>query len=356
MSLQLFSRRQARSPLQPCASLAPHARPAVLITGASTGIGKATALHLSKNGWQVFAGVRREADGAALTSLDPSIVPLLLDVTSDESTAAAVSELKKHLQGPQPPPTTATGSFGDEASDANQSSSTSNGNNSGNNSGCRNLSGLVNNAGKGLFAPLELMPLAAFEDVMSVNVTGVLRVTQAVLPLLKKTQPHQQPGRIVNIGSYAGSIALPLFGAYATSKFGLEALSDVMRYELGPKFGIRTALIKAGGVRTPIWDKSVAASEVTMGAAEEEAMRPYREMCEEIIGLSRAAEENGISADKVAEIVAEALTAANPKSRYLIGNGGAEWEMTARRLLPDWIWDKLLLSKLVKTRQPFEQS
>ncbi|GLC34253.1 hypothetical protein PLESTF_000823500 [Pleodorina starrii] len=291
-------------------------RPAVLITGSSTGIGKTTALHLSKKGWQVFAGVRRDADGEALVREDPSVVPVILDVMSDASTAAAVAEVAAQLSG-------------------------------------RNLSGLVNNAGKGVFMPIELMPMEQFEDVLAVNLTGVVRVTKAALPLLRKARPDQQPGRIVNLGSYAGTVAAPLFGAYAASKFGLEAVSDAMRYELGPKWGIRTVLIKAGGVKTPIWDKSIGSSEAMLAALDPERLRPYKGMCEEMIGVARSAEENGIPPAEVAATVEEALTAASPRARYLIGNGAAR-DMTARRLLPDWLFDRLLLGSLTKTSAPLD--
>ncbi|KAG2495016.1 hypothetical protein HYH03_006949 [Edaphochlamys debaryana] len=342
MSLRLQAPSQGRCPAGR-ARLAPRARSiiilnaasdrrAVLITGTSTGIGKTTALYLARKGWQVFAGVRRSADGEALVAeaeamdadeegdvpYEPGcVVPLQLDVTNSASTAGAVGMLKAKL-------------------------------------GDRNLSGLVNNAGKGVFLPLEIMPPDVFDDVMAVNVTGVVRVTQAALPLLRKSRPDQQPGRIVNIGSYAGSIALPLFGAYAASKFALEALSDTMRYELGPRWGIRTSLIKASGVRTPIWDKSLGASRQFMAVLEEPALQPYNSMCEEIMDLAQQADENGISPEEVAETVAHALSSPSPQTRYLIGNG-AWLQMTARRLLPDWVWDKLLLTKLRRTNKPADE-
>ncbi|GIL84932.1 hypothetical protein Vretimale_9766 [Volvox reticuliferus] len=289
-------------------------RPAVLITGSSTGIGKATTLYLSKKGWQVFAGVRRDIDGAALVQEDPNVVPLILDVSSDASTAAAMAEVSRLL-------------------------------------GERNLSGLVNNAGKGVFLPLELMSVQQFEDVLAVNLTGVVRVTKAALPLLRKTRPNQQPGRIINMGSYAGTIAAPLFSAYAASKFGLEALSDSLRYELGPKWGIRTILIKAGGVKTPIWDKSIGSSEDTLSAMDPAVLQPYKGMCEEMLAAARSAEDNGITPEEVAAVVEEALTVEEPRARYLIGNG-AERDMTVRRLLPDWLWDTIMLGGLPKTRAP----
>ncbi|KXZ53728.1 hypothetical protein GPECTOR_6g645 [Gonium pectorale] len=272
-----------------------------------------------ERGWRVFAGVRRPEDGSSLVAEAPSVEPLLLDVSSEASVGAAAAEVAGRLGG-------------------------------------RPLAGLVNNAGKGVFMPLEVMPVEVFQDVMDVNVTGVLRLTQAAMPLLKRSSQHpdQPAGRIVNIGSYAGSIAIPTFGVYAASKFALEALSDVMRYELGPKWGIKTVLIKAGGVKTPIWDKSLANSGSQIQALDQAAVEPYRGMIEEIADVSRRAEEGGITAEEVAATIEEALTSPNPRSRYLIGNG-AERDMTARRLLPDWLWDRLLLGQLQKTNEPWQQ-
>ncbi|KAG2429808.1 hypothetical protein HXX76_010592 [Chlamydomonas incerta] len=294
-------------------------RPAVLITGASTGIGKTTALHLAKKSWQVFAGVRKESDGAALVAeSNGAIEPVLLDVVDTASVTAAVAVVQDRLAP----------------------------------SG-RNLSGLVNNAGKGVFMPLELIDMDVFDDVLQVNVSGVVRTTKAALPLLRKSRPDQRPGRIVNIGSYAGSISLPLFGAYSASKFALEALSDTMRYELEPKWGILTILIKASGVKTPIWDKSIGSSVGLLEEVEDSRMKPYQGMCDEIMELARRGEETGITSEEVAATIEEALTAARPRSRYLIGNG-AELQMTVRRLLPDWVWDKLLLSNLKRAAEPLQ--
>ncbi|KXZ53729.1 hypothetical protein GPECTOR_6g646 [Gonium pectorale] len=268
-------------------------------------------------GWRVFAGVRRPEDGSSLVAEAPSVEPLLLDVSSDASVGAAAAEVAGRLGG-------------------------------------RPLAGLVNNAGKGVFMPLEVMPVEVFQDVMDVNVTGVLRLTQAAMPLLKRASQHpdQPAGRIVNVGSYAGSIAIPLTAAYSCSKFALEALSDVMRYELGPKWGIKTVLIKAGGVKTPIWQASRARSDEVLREVEPARMLPYSGIMREILGLSRRAEEGGITAEEVAATIEEALTSPNPRSRYLIGNG-AEFEMTVRRLLPDWVWDRLLLGNLRSTGDPW---
>ncbi|KXZ53731.1 hypothetical protein GPECTOR_6g648 [Gonium pectorale] len=126
-----------------------------------------------------------------------------------------------------------------------------------------------------------------------------------------------------------------------------------MCYELGPKWGIKTVLIKAGGVKTPIWDKSLANSGSQIQALDQAAVEPYRGMIEEIADVSRRAEEGGITAEEVAATIEEALTSPNPRSRYLIGNG-AERDMTARRLLPDWLWDRLLLGQLQKTNEPWQ--
>ncbi|PNH04306.1 hypothetical protein TSOC_009539 [Tetrabaena socialis] len=125
-------------------------------------------------------------------------------------------------------------------------------------------------------------------------------------------------------------------------------------YELAPKWGIRTVLIKASGVKTPIWDKGIGASTALMeGAVSAEALRPYRGMCDEILATARYAEESGITPEEVAATIEEALTAPQPRTRYLIGNG-AWLQMTVRRLMPDWLWDSVLLRTMPKTTEPLQ--
>jgi NAD(P)-dependent dehydrogenase (short-subunit alcohol dehydrogenase family) len=181
----------------------------VLITGASSGIGEATALRLAGAGWRVLAGVRSDADGDRLRAAGGErLEPVTIDITEPATIAAAAAEL------------------GDEP-----------------------LHGLVNNAGTALAMPLEFLPLDQLRRQLEVNLVGHVAVTQALLPNLRSAR-----GRVVNVGSIAGRSALPFLGAYAASKHALEAVTDVLRVELRP-FGIAVTVIEPGTIATPIWRK-----------------------------------------------------------------------------------------------------
>ena len=192
------------------------ARGAVVVTGASTGIGEACALQLDRMGFSVFAGVRREADGKALEQkASGRLTPVFIDVADEVSIASAVE--------------TVSAAVGDAG-----------------------LAGLVNNAGIAVPAPIELVPLDALRRQLEVNVIGQVSVTQAFLPLVRKAQ-----GRIVNMGSIAGRLAIPFLGPYCMSKFAMEALTDSLRVELRP-WGIKVSLVEPGRISTPIWGKGIA--------------------------------------------------------------------------------------------------
>jgi NAD(P)-dependent dehydrogenase (short-subunit alcohol dehydrogenase family) len=261
----------------------------VVITGASTGIGAACALYLNRLGWQVFAGVRKEADGEALQQQAagathfPSashlpLTPILLDVTDAASIAAAAETVA---------------AAADPAG----------------------LAGLVNNAGIALTGPLEFLPLADLRRQFEVNVVGQVAVTQAFLPLLRQGQ-----GRIVNMGSISGRVAMPFLGPYAASKFALEALTDSLRVELRP-WNLHVAIVEPGPIATPIWAKSLAVAD--------DLIRHLPPQGHTLYGLALAAarergihsSQAGIPPETVARVVAHALTAKRPKTRYLVGHG-----------------------------------
>ena len=189
----------------------------VVITGSSSGIGRACALMLDRNGFRVFAGVRREADGDALRAVaSESLTPVHIDVTDAASIQAMADQIK--------------GEVGDEG-----------------------LHGLVNNAGTTLPCPIEYLPLAGFRHQLEVNLVGPLAVTQALLPIL-----HQGQGRVVNVTSAAGRAGVPLMAPYVSAKHGLEGLSDVMRLEFR-QLGIQVAVIEPGFVGTR-WAASCSAT------------------------------------------------------------------------------------------------
>lgn len=272
----------------------------VLITGASTGIGQACALLLDRLGFSVFAGVRQDIDAQTLQQkASQKLIPIFLDVTDAESIASVVDKV-----------TNTVGNVG--------------------------ISGLVNNAGIAVPGPLELLPIAEFQHQMNVNVTGQLAVTQAFLGLLR-----QGRGRIVNMGSIAGKSPTPFLGAYNASKFALEALTDVMRMELKP-WGISVSIIEPGSIATPIWNKSLTQAEIGQDSLPESALDLYGQAMNTVRQKMQTIAARGISADIVAQAVVHALSAKQPKTRYLIGQD-AKIQAVLKHILPDKLHDRLIL-------------
>ncbi len=271
----------------------------VLITGASSGIGRACALDLDARGFHVFATVRRAADARSLAAeASPRLRTLRLDVTDPASIAAAAATMGE-----------ASGSDG--------------------------LWGLVNNAGIALAAPLEAMPLDDFRRQFEVNVFGVMAVTQAFLPLVRRAR-----GRIVLMGSIGGISVIPFVGAYCASKFALEAMADSLRMELGP-WGIEVAIVEPGTVATPIWHKGEAEADAILARAEPSVAALYRERMERLRRVVAASARRGVDPGVVAGAVRHALTAKRPKTRYLIGPA-ARLRWLLQRLLPDRLRDRIL--------------
>lgn len=288
-------------------------QPTVVITGASKGIGRATALYLAARGWRVFAGVRKEADGEALKrEAGWNLSPIILDV-GDEETVHRAAELV-----------------------AAQTSA---------------LAGLVNNAGIAVAGPLEFLPLEAFREQLEVNVTGQLAVTQAFMPLLRQAR-----GRIVMMSSIGGRISTPMQGPYHASKFALEALSDALRLELSP-WGIRVVLVEPGTIATPIWETSLARADGLIAVMPERARELYGEQYEATRQSALRTGQQGIPPERVAEVVEKALSVPNPRARYLVGRDA---QVAARiAMLPACIKDRLLrpasdtrLLKNVPARRP----
>ncbi|MDZ8027783.1 MAG: SDR family oxidoreductase [Nostoc sp. DcaGUA01] len=272
----------------------------VLITGASTGIGQACALLLDRLGFSVFAGVRQDIDAQTLQEkASPKLIPVFLDVTDAESIASVVDKV--------------TNTVGDVG-----------------------ISGLVNNAGIAVPGPLELLPIAEFQHQMNVNVTGQLAVTQAFLGLLR-----QGRGRIINMGSIAGRSPTPFLGAYNASKFALEALTDVMRMELKP-WGISVSIIEPGSIATPIWNKSLTQADIGQDSLPESALNLYGQAMNAVRQKMQIIASRGISADIVAQAVVHALTAKQPKTRYLIGQD-AKIQAVLKHILPDKLHDRIIL-------------
>jgi NAD(P)-dependent dehydrogenase (short-subunit alcohol dehydrogenase family) len=249
---------------------------AVLITGASTGIGAASAWELDRRGFRVFAGVRNEeAAGRLREKASPNLTPLMLDVTDAAQIAAAVETVEQAA-------------------------------------GSRGLSGLVNNAGIAVGGPLEILPLEAFRRQIEVNVIGLLAVTQAFLPLLRKGR-----GRIVNVSSISGAMSSPFMGPYAASKHAVEALSDSLRLELRHS-GVAVSVVAPGPIDTPIWEKSSQEAEFMEETIPPESIAPYKDDLSALRAMIRETARSADPVETVVRAVVHALTAKKPKIRYYI--------------------------------------
>jgi NAD(P)-dependent dehydrogenase (short-subunit alcohol dehydrogenase family) len=277
------------------------APPSVLVTGASKGIGRATASLLAGVGYRVFAGVRTAADGEALRAeTSDRLIPVLLDVT-DTSQIRAAYDLVQH-----------------EVGDGG-------------------LQGVVNNAGIVVAGPLEGMPLDDIRHQMEVNLIGPLAVIQTFLSLVR-----HGAGRIVNVSSINGRIAVPFVGPYAASKFALEAASDALRMELR-RWGIPVIVIEPGAIDTPIWDTA-------QRNAGERAQR-YPDHVRQLYGglkkmtaPTKGPPKHALAPQRVARLVHRCLTTSRPRTRYVIGRD-ARIGAFVRALLPDKMMDRLLLAR-----------
>jgi NAD(P)-dependent dehydrogenase (short-subunit alcohol dehydrogenase family) len=286
------------------------ARGHVLITGASTGIGEACALRLARDGFHVFAGVRRDADGQRLLGqcATDHLTPVIIDVI-DLTTIAAVRD-----------------TIGAAVAD-------------------RGLAGVVNNAGISVAGPLEVLPLERFKQQMDVNVNGQIAVTQAFLPLVRQAR-----GRIVFMGSIGGRMASPFLAPYNASKFALEAITDALRLELAP-WRIHVSIVEPGSIATPIWDKSLALSDQIEREIPPEGAALYQK---QITAMRKAAAEigaGGIPADEVAKAVERALTAKKPKTRYVVGRD-ARIQAFAVKFVPDRMRDGIIARRLRLPKKP----
>lgn len=262
-------------------------RGGVVVTGASSGIGRETARRLAARGFRVFGTVRREEDAAGLRA--EALEPVHMDVTDPASVAAARDAVLAALGGTP-------------------------------------LVGLVNNAGVPAAGPLEFLPLPELRQALEVNVVGALAVTQAFLPALRRSG-----GRILNMSSVSGRIAMPFAGPYAASKFALEALSDSLRRELLGS-GVRVILIEPGSVRTPIWDKVQAP-----GTLERYDGTPYAAALLLVRRQALAGREKGLPASAVADAVLRALSVRRPPARIPVVTRRLRFR--AIQLLPDWVLD-----------------
>jgi len=267
------------------------------VTGASTGIGEATVLHLRELGFDPIAAVRKDEDAERLEAR--GLRTTRIDVTDADQIAAARDAL-----GEEP------------------------------------LAGLVNNAGIAVAAPLEFLPIDRLRQQLEINLIGQAAVTQAFLPALRRAR-----GRIVNVSSIGGRVGLPLVGAYNASKFGLEGLSDSLRRELRPH-GVDVILIEPGGVKTPIWNKAEQLADQMLEDVPPEAERLYGAQIAAVRkNTQRIATDSGIEPGEVAEVIGTALTASRPRARYLVGSD-AKQRAVMSKLLPARVMDRLIVRAL----------
>jgi NAD(P)-dependent dehydrogenase (short-subunit alcohol dehydrogenase family) len=276
----------------------------VVVTGVTTGIGQATTKVLISKGYRVFGSVRKQSDADDLQKeLGNSVVPLIMDITDANAVHEAAEKVGSII-------------------------------------GDRNLVGLVNNVGMVVSGPLLYLRISEYRRQLEVNLISPLGVIQAFAPLLGTDKKRQgNPGRIVNITSSGGKVAIPLLGAYSASKFGLEGMSDALRREL-LLFGINVVIIEPGTVNTEMYDKGEKEDLSEFKHTEYwEAAQKFQKW------IVNEARTNGLPPKRLGEAVHMALSTAKPRARYaVIPNRLKNW--TLPRLLPARMLDGMLAKQL----------
>lgn len=265
----------------------------VLVTGASAGIGNATAIYLAQNGYKVYGGARRVEKMQSLKEY--GITPIALDVTSDESLLAVVQQI-----------TAATGG----------------------------IDILVNSAGLGSYGALEDVPMAYARNQMEINLFAVARLTQLVLPGMRKNRY----GKIINISSIGGKVGIPLGSWYHASKFAIEGMSDSLRNEVR-QFGIDVIVIEPGGTKSEM-----------IGMGTDELLRVsgntvYGNLAKRVKNMYAGAEKNAVDAVVIAQLIKKGIEAKRPKERY-IGGAMAKPMLFMRKILSDRLFDKMLMNQM----------
>ncbi len=275
--------------------------PTALISGASTGIGQATALRLARSGWSVLAGVRLPAAGEELLAraereqTHGGLTPIELDITDAAQVAAAAERVERLAPA--------------------------------------GLDALVNNAGIGIAGPTELLKLEQWRRQFEVNLFGHIAVTQALLPALRRAR-----GRVLLVSSVGGRVVTPFMAPYCASKFAVEALGDALRVELRSS-GVQVALIEPGSIATPIWDKG--REDVQGVSIPPELQEQYGAVPAAMHKALEDTAKRGIPPEQVAATIARALDAPRMRTRYLIGRD-ARAMVLARGILPDRVFDRVL--------------
>jgi NAD(P)-dependent dehydrogenase (short-subunit alcohol dehydrogenase family) len=266
---------------------------AVLVTGASSGIGAATVAMLAEDGWRVFAGMHSAADASG--AFDPGVAAVPLDVTDERSVADAISRIREETGG--------------------------------------RLDAVVNNAGIPGAGPVEALPLEKFREVIETNLVGTFTVTKACLPMLRASA-----GRVVMVSSLGGRVAFPYASAYHASKFGVEGLAESLRAEVRP-LDVDVVIVEPASMATAIWEKgrdSLAESRERMTAEQAGVYGAALDTFDERLKSAEDSEDPR----EVASAIREALTTGSPSERYPVGRG-ARTLATLRPLLPDALYDRV---------------
>lgn len=271
----------------------------VVVTGASTGIGAATAREMAQRGYHVLAGVRRERDADAIRAAN--VEPLILDITNSVHIRALASRVSEDPQG-------------------------------------RPLRALVNNAAVQANVPIEVFGIEQWRDMFEVNLFGHVAMIQALLPKL-----IESGGRVVNVSSVGGRIAMATYGPYAGTKFALEAMSDALRREVGPH-GVQVVVIEPGAVRTEMLGRAIASAHDPLAAMTSEQRHRYGGLVHAVNAQARASTTSGLPAEAAAAVIAKAITARRPRTRYAVGREAALLPVT--RLLPDRLLDRIFAAAL----------
>jgi NAD(P)-dependent dehydrogenase (short-subunit alcohol dehydrogenase family) len=283
----------------------------IVVTGASTGMGAATARELARKGFHVLAGVRREADADALRGFGiAGIEPRILDITVESDIAAIADRVARDpLHRP--------------------------------------LRALVNNAGIAINGPVETLPMAEWRRQFEVNLFGHIAITQALFPALLSSS-----GTVLNVSSVGGKVVLPTYGAYAGSKFALEAVSDALRREVSDA-GIKVVVVEPGAVKTEMAERGIATAEGLMANMTAAQLARYRDLTAAIAAQARSFIDTGVSAEHAAKVIAKAATASHPRTRYTIGRDAAIL-VRISRVVSDRVLDRIVrlnLRSFVKSSQ-----
>jgi NAD(P)-dependent dehydrogenase (short-subunit alcohol dehydrogenase family) len=285
----------------------------IVVTGASAGMGAATAKELARRGFHVLAGVRRDADADALRG--EGIEPVILDITMESDVAAIADRVARDpLRRP--------------------------------------LRALINNAGIAINAPVEALPIVEWRKQFEVNLFGHVAMTQALLPALLISS-----GTVVNISSVGGKVVLPTYGAYAGSKFALEAVSDALRREVA-ELGIKVVVIEPGAVKTEMVDRGIATAEGLQANMSAAQSGRYADLAAAVTAQARSFSEVGVSAEHAAKIIAKAATASRPRTRYTIGRDAAIL-LRVSRVVSDRVLDRIVrqnLRSFAKKAPPSEKA